>query len=497
MSTSRDVLISSLLLVCAVLPGAAQTTTTQSSTPSTTPADIVVIDPRHPQQTFTGWGTSLAWWANVLGGWSAPNRSKIADLLFDPKSGLGLNVVRYNLGADDGHNACSADMRPGADVPSFSTGPGTYDWTRDANQRFFLNAARARGANIFEAFANSAPAWMLKSGCTAGTRREPGVRNPENLTPDHYGDYARYLAVVVKHFADSGLMFRTVAPFNEASSDYWYWDGENLQEGMNFNWPSEDTLILKLKAALKAVGSSTQISAADNNNMDYADNEFNSFSVQSQADIAQLNVHAYGGKQRGELAELAKAQGKRLWMSEYGCCGGERTPQNQLDTALNVAATIQRDLTEMKAQAWVYWQAVEHLDAQGQPDHNWGLLKANFLQGETFTRTKAYAGFGQYTRFIRPGMVLLPTGDAQTLAAWDAKKGTLAIVVYNDTARARAVKYDLSGFAALNPAAQVSRTSLKEDLTPLPPLPIKNHQLSATLPTRSITSFVLGGVKQP
>ncbi|MGI8747982.1 MAG: glycoside hydrolase family 30 protein [Deinococcus sp.] len=482
MPNLRTLLISGLLLACAALPGAA---------PTSAPPIAVVIEARHPQQTFTGWGTSLAWWANALGGWSNLNRDKIADLLFDSKLGLGLNVVRYNLGADDGHNACADKMRPGANIPSFSTGTGTYDWTRDARQRFFLNAARERGANIFEAFANSAPARMLNSGCTAGTRREPGIRNAENLAPEHYDDYARYLATVIKHFADAGLTFQTVEPFNEASSDYWYWDGTGLQEGMNFNWPSENALIPRLKAALKAVGSKTQISAADNNDLDYADNEFNSFSAESQAAITQINVHAYNGTQRGELADLAKAQGKRLWMSEYGCCGGTRTQEHQLDTALNLAATIQRDLTEMKTQAWVYWQAVEHLDAQGQPDHNWGLIKANFLKGETFTLTKPYAGFGQYTRFIRPGMVLLPTADPQTLAAWDAKRGTLAIVAYNDTDQARPVTYDLSGFAAFDRAAQVSRTSLKEDLAALPPLAVKNRQLSVILAARSVTSFAL------
>src|SRR5689334_8025739 len=51
---------------------------------------------------FQGWGTSLAWWANVVGGWrSAP---EIEDALFGlPKPGhqdrLGLNVMRYDVGA--------------------------------------------------------------------------------------------------------------------------------------------------------------------------------------------------------------------------------------------------------------------------------------------------------------------------------------------------------------------------------------------------------------
>ena len=33
-------------------------------------SDVVHVDPRVRYQTVEGWGTSLAWWANVIGGWS-------------------------------------------------------------------------------------------------------------------------------------------------------------------------------------------------------------------------------------------------------------------------------------------------------------------------------------------------------------------------------------------------------------------------------------------
>jgi hypothetical protein len=50
--------------------------------------------------SFEGWGTSLAWWAEIIGG--KPDRSKgIEHALFtqgDQNSpGLGLNIIRYNL----------------------------------------------------------------------------------------------------------------------------------------------------------------------------------------------------------------------------------------------------------------------------------------------------------------------------------------------------------------------------------------------------------------
>lgn len=35
------------------------------------------------QQEFEGWGTSLAWFANIVGRFPDPLRSHLADLLFD------------------------------------------------------------------------------------------------------------------------------------------------------------------------------------------------------------------------------------------------------------------------------------------------------------------------------------------------------------------------------------------------------------------------------
>ena len=70
--------------------------------------------------TWQGWGTSLAWWANEWG-----DRDDLADLFFTLKTtsvnqtsmpGLGMNIVRYNVGA------CSknkVDGHPWSCRPSF------------------------------------------------------------------------------------------------------------------------------------------------------------------------------------------------------------------------------------------------------------------------------------------------------------------------------------------------------------------------------------------
>src|ERR671931_618453 len=75
----------------------------------------VRVDPAARYQTVEGWGTSLAWWGHVVGGWPDATRNAIADLVFSSTSGLGLNVVRYNVGGGD--HPTHRHIRPGGGGP--------------------------------------------------------------------------------------------------------------------------------------------------------------------------------------------------------------------------------------------------------------------------------------------------------------------------------------------------------------------------------------------
>lgn len=56
-------------------------------------------------------------------------RDKVADLLFDPDVGLGLEIVRYNIGGSNTSATAINSLRPGAAVPSLLQPNGTYNWT--------------------------------------------------------------------------------------------------------------------------------------------------------------------------------------------------------------------------------------------------------------------------------------------------------------------------------------------------------------------------------
>ena len=96
-----------------------------------TPAVTVTVDPSYQQPAFEGWGTSLAWLADVTGGYPDEIRDKLVDMLFGA-DGLDLNIARYNIG---GGNAPTVPdyLRPGGAVPGFWKAPQPYgpadkDW---------------------------------------------------------------------------------------------------------------------------------------------------------------------------------------------------------------------------------------------------------------------------------------------------------------------------------------------------------------------------------
>ncbi len=118
-----------------------------TATPAVADAPVHV-DPSVRYGVWQGWGTSLAWWANVIGGFPEAARREYMVKAFDPVSGLGLNVVRYNIGG--GENP--SDLPPSksaldyrARVPGFEDVSEHWNWSADANQRWVLRRAIAMG----------------------------------------------------------------------------------------------------------------------------------------------------------------------------------------------------------------------------------------------------------------------------------------------------------------------------------------------------------------
>jgi galactan endo-1,6-beta-galactosidase len=310
--------------------------------------------------------------------------------------------------------------------------------------------------------------WMCKnrnpSGATSGG---------DNLSPDHYRDFAIYLATVARYAHDHwGIDFTSVEPFNEPSGDWWKGDGR--QEGCHISASAQAQMIPMLREELDRQGlANSPIAASDESFFSQALATWNSFSPRVKHKIGQFNVHCYQDTATTQRSELHDAViGKHLWASEYG---------NADPTGIRLAHEIGLDFQLLRPTAWSYWQL---LDNPG-----WGLIPV--VDGVLQKANPKYFVLLQFTRHIRPGMSIITSPDSDTVAAFDPSNGKLVLITTNP-GPARDAVYDLSSFVFTTASAtrwltepkgtaRYQRSDISRDLS--------DHLLKVRLPADSVQTF--------
>lgn len=462
----------------------------------------VEVFPHAHAQTFEGWGTSLAWWANVLGAWSEERQQEIVGKLYCAKQGLGMTIARYNIGGT--RNADDPYLDYGKAILCCQHEDGSWDWSRDANQRSILQKIQATAESpIFEAFSNCPPWWMTCSydpsqpdgaaGCTTG-----GPDGGDNLRASSEEDFARYLVDVLLHFRDEwNIRFRTLAPFNEPVAGWWKYR-ITKQEGAQILPPQQESVIRAAFDALRSAGlHETSLSASDESFVEMARATWEAFSEETKARVPQVNTHTYNDFSYEPTAfrQAVHADGKKLWMSEVGFENGEHPTldSRSMSGALQLARGITKDLKVMQAEAWVYWQAVESNVS------TWGLIFAPFEQNEkeSYRMYKQYYALANYSRFIRPGSVVVDVQGECSLAAVSADADRLVIVTYNESETESATyRYRIQDLPehALHGDIRVYRTSADENLAELDPIALQNGTFTAEILPASVTTYVIEGL---
>ena len=413
--------------------------------------EIVKINPLNDHGTWEGWGLSLAWLANLFG-----EDEKLADMFFtmeesvklaeglDSLPALGLNIARYNAGGTCGGQrddldifqgvstvACQYDgvkskwsgttdyrriqtfwMNWGSKDPTNTT---SWRWNVDLNQRqMLLNAKALNPDMIFELFSNSPPWWMLKNKDTPGN-------GGNNLQEWSERDHAYYLAQVAKYFKDNfGIHWRTVEPFNEprgGGPSHCWWNVPKSQEGCCVNLRQQVSVVKKLREELDSAGlPDIDIAASDESYIDRAVDTWywNRNDGKFKDLVHRLNVHGYQGRfsKRQEMYNLAKEDGKKLWMTEYGDCDHWLSPLSCLGAQANGMLMIEimnRDFVTLHMTAWLYWQPMD--EAEG-----WGLIQFPYTSdgewGQDRNQWKIHNKYylhAQFSRHIRPGMKIIHT----------------------------------------------------------------------------------------
>ena len=441
----------------------------------------VVVDPGKKYQVFEGWGTSLCWWAVKAGAWSEANRSSLIGAIADPDTGLGYTIFRYNIGGGDqpGHNHLTKGDG-GGKVPGYKpTEKGDYDWTADPYQRAIaLELAKRVKDPIFEAFSNSPPWWMTKSGCVSGSSD-----GSDNLKEDYFDDFADYLSEVALHFkTEWGLTFRTVEPFNEPSAGWWKSNGG--QEGCGFK-NNQSRMIVELGKALQKKGlfPETSVSAADETSIKQAHDQLGNYTAEALSYLGQVNTHSYSdGSYRKQLFNRAFGLNKRLWQSETG----PLSKSGDEHIALWMANVIIQDLRDMHAEAWIDWQI-------GDPAENWRSLALNHSK-QTFTPNARYYMHAAFSRYIRPGSRIIDSDNGNTLAAL-RPDGALVLIVRNSGSSDVKYSFDLGEFVKIGTSAKVVRFELPGSLTKQSDIAVSGKALSMTAKANTITTMVIDGAE--
>jgi O-glycosyl hydrolase len=514
--------------ITALATGAALVTAPAEAGPAAEAASVTVQpDPSYKHEKFEGWGTSLVWFANATGDYPKEIREKLADLLFDD-DGLALNIARYNIG---GGNAPDVKdyLRAGGAVEGWWKAPaGTTredtgwwnaddrgDWNPDADatQRWWVDRIK-KDIDHWETFSNSPPWFMTTSGYVSGGFDA----TTDQLKTDSVDDFAAYMAGATKRLEKAHrIKVDTIDPFNEPNTDYWSTrlgaDGEPVggrQEGAHTSPELQQKVIRALAQALKKSRTGAEISAMDETNPNIYAQNWNSYPQEVRDLVEQMNVHTYGTDGRTSVRDLAKADDKRLWMSEVGGDWGDGQEQDfeDMSPGLGLAQQMVDDLRELEPKAWAFWQPVEDYDnmkpgGEFPKGGNWGSIQLPFscTSRDTlatcpiYTNTK-FDTARNFTHYIKPGDRLIKVNDTSSAAAV-SKRGDRATVVHvNSTTSARRVTIDLSKFGHVSRKATATPvvTSVDGKLERQKPVRFSDREVTFTVPAESVTSFIVKGV---
>jgi hypothetical protein len=469
----------------------------------------VAVDLADERQTIHSFGASDCWTGKFVGMWGdVAKKNEIADLLFSmdtlsngsPK-GIGLSLWRFNIGAgsfEQGVNSNITDEWRREEC--FQNADGSYDWNRHEGQRWFLDAAKQRGAKYTLGFTISPPVHFTNNGKAFS----PGG-NHLNIQSDKMDEFADFLVDVSRQ-----MKFDYLSPVNEPQ---WPWSASNgnaSQEGSPAQ-NSELSALAKLLAeriGTKAINTQVVIAEAaqldflygrnDDGRGDQVNQFFNVSSSNFIGDTPHIDktvsAHSYFTTcpddnmitVRENLASKVNQvdPSVQVWQTEFGVLGDicgkyNGYPRNiGIDYGLYVAKVIHHDLTIANASSWQWWLAMSPYDYSdalvyiNAPDGS--INPTNSKNDGQVLDSKQLWAFGNFARFVRPNMIrvavnlkgaedpLVAAGSTMVSAYKDPLTKTLVVVVVNT--KTAALNISLKGISVANSKVQVYTTSASKRL---------------------------------
>lgn len=348
-------------------------------------------------QVIDGFGASQGCdvYANDI--YNFGKRDEVMDLLFSRENGIGLSIMRNEVGN-------------GLNMPTIHPDPDTWDYTPYEPEQWVMQEAKKRGVEKMMSTVWSPPAWMKTTG---------KITNGGRLKKECYGDYAEYLVNYIKgHKEYYGIDIDAVSIANEPEyAALWQsclWTGEEFA----------DFLGNYLKPAFEAAGLETDVIVGEE--ATWTDKRLSAVYNNPNA-LATMDIvggHFYHGK--AETFPLAQQNNKHVWETEVSDTQGSST---DFKDGVKWSKYIHDFMTKSNANAFLYWLGASY------KTNNESLIR--LLQDGNYIAAKRLYSFGNFSKYVRPGYVRIgidehPYGNLYLSAYKNPETGEFAIVAVND-----------------------------------------------------------------
>lgn len=373
---------------------------------------IITVNRETEKYIFNGWGASACWWSQYVSDEAV--RKDMAEKLYG-KSGLGLNIYRYNVGGgvNPEHNRVS---NPWRNTESFyvyndKSGKFEYDFSRDKNARLFMEECLSMGCiDTVILFANSPHYSMTISKEASGSFSDQHVTN---ISKENYEQFVDYFLTITKHFIDIGVPVKYISPINEPQ---WTWGGNVRQEGCHYE-PEQVYEILELfskeinKRNLPVKLYCPESGEIGGLTQDYFKR------IQSNKNISDcIGVYAYhcywSDNRVSKKSEFGRwiennFKNETVDMSEW-CELPCKHATTDVKSAVIMARVISNDIQFSNVKSWSAWVCVNQIGINDQDglDYSDGLIVASNDFSNYKTAYRYYA-LAHFSKFIPKGSALL------------------------------------------------------------------------------------------
>ncbi len=412
-----------------------------------------------------------------------PQRTKILDMIFSQEKGIGLSMVRNLVG--DGEAASTIQPEPGKfvwDEPDWESAKDDFD----KDQIWFMREAEKRGVTTFFSSVWSPPAWMKTNDSVNGT-------GEGKLKRENYQDFADYLAEYVlgykEHF-DLDISYISIAnePHYGPSYSGAVWTPEEMNIFIrDYLGPTFEERNVPAKIVMPEHMHFTE---------EYALPALNDSVTADYIDV--VASHAYGIGTDVPEFPVSTEKGKTIWQTEYMNQGEAKQSYefNTIRDGLRHANLIgdMFDVTGISAYFWWWPAAVNGADGSD-------LIRLTTDEDEEvngmFRVFKRYYALGNYSRFIRPGYMMIgsdksPVEGVQITAYKDPETNNFSIVATNNKDTKQEITLKLDQFPEKIKELVPYRTSGNENLKKLDDVKVTNNGKAVTinLKSNSVTTFI-------